>query len=47
MFNVEIQAGNKTWFVADQGENLSPELADKLIAKLREQGFKARGVFVD
>ena len=47
MFNVEILATNKTWFIADGGENLTPELADKLIAELRAQGFTARGVFAD
>lgn len=47
MFNVEIQATNKVWFFADGGENLSAEAADKLVAELRAQGFKARAVFAD
>lgn len=47
MFNVEVQATNGTWFVADQGENLDPEAADKLVAELRARDFKARAVFAD
>lgn len=42
MFKVEIQADDKSWFIADGGENLSASKADKMLRKLREQGFTAR-----
>lgn len=46
VFKVEIQATNKTWFIADGGENLTAEEADKMLAELRAQGFTARASFV-
>ena len=46
-FNVEIQATNKTWFIADQGEGLDADAADKLLNSLRAQGFTARAVMID
>lgn len=45
MFKVEIQATDKTWFVAEGGESLTAEQADKLVAELRAQGFTARATF--
>lgn len=47
MFNVEIQADNGKWFIAEGGANLTPEAADEMIIALRKQGFRARGVFAD
>ena len=47
MFNVEIQAENGKWFVADNGENVDAEAADKMVDKLRAEGFKVRANFAD
>ena len=47
MFKVEVQASNKTWFVADGGESLTAEAADAMVTELRAKGFKARASFND
>ena len=47
MFNVEIQADDKSWFVAHEGGNLTPEAADKMIEQLRAEGFRVRAVMVE
>jgi nuclear transport factor 2 (NTF2) superfamily protein len=46
-FNVEIQDEAGKWFVAYECENLKPESADKMLIKLREQGFRARTILID
>lgn len=45
-FNVEIQADDKSWFVAHNGEGLAAEAADAMIVTLRAEGFKARATLV-
>ncbi len=46
-FNVEIQADDGKWFIASNGENLSAQAADRMIVKLRAQGFRARGNIIE
>jgi hypothetical protein len=48
-FHVEIRASDRSWFLADSDVKapMSAEAADLLVAKLREQGFEARGRLVD
>lgn len=45
MFNVEIQADDGKWFIAYEGENLTPEAATVMLDKLRAEGFRARALF--
>lgn len=47
MFNVEIQADDKSWFIAHNGANLTAEAADAMIKQLRAEGFRARAVFAN
>lgn len=48
-FLVEIRASDGSWFLAESDVEgpMSAEAADRLVAKLREQGFEARSRLVD
>ena len=48
-FLVEIRASDRSWFAAhaDEEAPMSAEAADRLIAKLRDQGFEARARLTD
>jgi hypothetical protein len=45
-FLVEIRASDRSWFAAVEAP-MSAEAADRLIAKLRDQGFEARARLTD
>lgn len=48
MFKIEIQASNKTWFAdAELDAPITAIEADKRIAELRAQGFKARAKMIE
>ena len=45
-FLVEIRASDRSWFAAVEAP-MSADAADRLIAKLRDQGFEARARLTD
>jgi len=47
LFHVQVRASNRTWFIADEGANLTPEQADAMIADLRHKGFEAKAIEAD